>query len=311
MLLHLPLFPSIRKDLHMVFIPIHPEKLTICFTCKNLIKCDWSESLKRYICSSCRSSRKSYGTKNTLIKGNKQGRLPEYSLEFEIEEPERTGGERNAGIHPTVQLEAAMRLLRYQFLRTADGTVSDEYKSPVFRSLTAFYPSLQVMDKLQHLVGENCGTHLHVGCTVKKLLQIYLGEIFGPLTTRMVNCPEETLVFWGRSFNEWAMPYPRGRYYLFNVCTEHPTLEYRLPRFREKGQYLAIIKFARACSHLLNKKMPIVKEKPEFLPTLGQEIVTLYQTFLPSGPTWLDRLTKEEQESLLKKCDAFTWSTCL
>jgi hypothetical protein len=46
--------------------------------------------------------------------------------------------------------------------------------------------------------------------------------------------------------------------------------------------------------------MPLIKQKPCQLPTLGQEVLELYLSFVPSQqqPTWFDALPKEHQDHL-------------
>lgn len=239
--------------------------------------------------------------KNEHVKGKKQKRLPTFSLEFEIQEP-LEGDQR--------QVDQALKLLQHHFIRTMDNSVSDEYKSPLYLSLRAFYPALDIMHELHHLVGEDCGTHLHVECHVKEELKGYLGEVFGPLVNHLLTHPHESLLFWGRGLNHYARPHMKDRYFLFNTLSSYQTLEFRLPRFRTKDQYVTVVRFARSCTAFLDKQLPLVQQKPSLLAELGQHILTLYLSFLPQQgqPTWFDALTQEQQNALYEAAARFDWN---
>jgi hypothetical protein len=275
-----------------MFIDYCPDKTTVCYVCQERKLCQWKAAVKKYLCDQCLAQGR-YSIKNGCVKGQKQKRLPTFSVEFEVQPPSQEDEQ---------QIEQALLLLRHHFLRTADSTVSDEYKSPLYLSLTAFYPALEVMSRLQHLVGDDCGTHLHVECHVKEELQCCLGEVFGPLVGHLLAHPHESFLFWGRGLNRYALHLPLDRYFLFNTTSDHPTLEFRLPRFRSKEQFLAVVKFARSCTTRLEQKLPLAKKKPLLLPTLGQELLCLYQSFLPQPGqlTWLDAL-KEKPAALLRQ----------
>jgi hypothetical protein len=285
-----------HKEKAPMFIDYEPEKIATCFMCKTRKICQRKSSLQQYVCSNC-LTRQRYSHKNATTKGKKQKRLPTFSLEFEVQHPSPSDEGQPQSQAP---IEAAFKLLQHHFIRTSDGSVADEYKSPLYHSLTAFYPALTVMDDLKHLVGDKCGTHLHVECQTKEDLAQGCGEVFGPLVEHLLTHPHESLLFWGRHFNHYASHLYDGRYFLFNTHSDHPTLEFRLPRFRNKEQYLAVVKFARSCTALLDKKMPLIKQQPSLLPTLGQEVLELYLSFVPSQqqPTWFDALPKEHQDHL-------------
>ncbi|GCE50600.1 hypothetical protein KTH_54690 [Thermosporothrix hazakensis] len=189
------------------------------------------------------------------MKGKEQKRLPPFSIEFEVQRPGGVG------------------LLKYGFIRSSDPTVREEYKSPIYRSLDPFYPALEMLKKLSSLVGSSCGTHIHVECCVKEKVSVYYHAIFGRLLEYMVQHRQETSDFWGRNFCRYACSRWDGRYSAFNPLSDYPTLEYRLPRFRSKEQFLAVLWFVRRCTSILNRKLSTENVSPA---ELGEEILHLY-----------------------------------
>jgi len=190
------------------------------------------------------------------------------------------------------RLERALILIKYGFLRTEDDSVDDEYKSPIFQSLRAFYKPLGAMHQLRDLVMPWCGTHLHVTLRQKKALVSIQDRVFGPLLAHLAANSSETEAFWGRTLCRYAAPSSATRYACFSLWSKHDTLEYRLPRFRTAQQYLAIVRF---CLHMttflsdrLNPESPLF-DTPEHM---ADGILAIYRHALAHPVNRLPLLTK-------------------
>jgi len=192
-------------------------------------------------------------------------------VEFEIAAPAR-------------ESRRALILLQYQFQRTYDSTVSDEYKSPIYHSIRAFRKPLAILDGLRDLVNEACGTHLHVTFEHRVALYSVRQAVFDPLITHLVEHCEQTIAFWGRTFCSHARAtLEEGeRHVCFNTISRHPTLEYRLPRFHNAQQYLAVVQFCRYTTALLDAHFdpyaPLRDDvKPMTPEQLGDRILAHYK----------------------------------
>jgi hypothetical protein len=257
-----------------------------CAICQEkCIDCVWFESLKGFLCPRCTLSRQVYTLANEIVIGVPLKRLPAFSLEFEVASRDQEA------------LDQALILLKYQYKRTSDNSVDEEYKSPIYANVRAFRKSLAVLHDLRGLVNERCGTHLHVACMHKERLCAIQSEVFSPLLDHMLRHPEQTIQFWGRFFSNYATAPNVNRYHCFNLESRYPTLEFRLPRFRTAQQYLRIVQYCRAVVALLDKavaeeqhertqKMRVVSPS-----ALGRRVLTLYKHYvkdLPAHDLWLD-----------------------
>ena len=80
-------------------------------------------------------------------------------------------------------------------------------------------------------------------------------SLFLKLSDELKACPTETEKLFGRNFGTWARPIsecssPTEHTNFIN--TQHDnTLEFRLVMFRNARQYMAVTKFARACTEAL------------------------------------------------------------
>ncbi|GCE50598.1 hypothetical protein [Thermosporothrix hazakensis] len=191
-------------------------------------------------------------------------------------------------------------MLRNGFIRTTDSSVGDEYKSPIYQSMHAFKSSIGNLDKLAHLVGTNCGTHIHVECQpeLKVSIQRDYGVVWGPLFDHLLEYPLETFLFWGRGFCSYATPGGTDSHYMaINPWTRHQTVEFRLPCFRSKEQFVPVVQFARSCVSLLTQRG--MDDFSGIRPEIGQEILSLYQRYIPGDQRWFDALPEDEQTCLL------------
>ncbi len=223
--------------------------LHFCCVCRQKHEyCYWYEPLKGYLCPYCRLTPQPYDTANMTSLGLPLKHLPPFSLEFEV---------TSLDDHPASE---ALILLKYQYKRTSDGTVDDEYKSPIYSHLAAFRKPLAVLHNLRHLVTDYCGTHLHIGCRQKERLREIHAEVFSPLLDHMLTHPEQTVRFWGRFFTQYATAPNVDRYHCFNLESCHSTLEFRLPRFRSAEQYRRLLQFCRRSVAYLDTALAISGE---------------------------------------------------
>lgn len=218
----------------------------VCHTHTGTLYPTLSQILKKPVCQSCLDGDGAY------LNHHHEGlvsRLPSFSLEFEVH---------------SADCARALALLGCGYLRTADGTVSDEYKSPIYHSLAAFRPHLPVLHSLSDLVDDCCGTHLHLGFPTRLVhhLALMRRELFGPLARYLKAEERITRCFWGRSFGEFASLSWNDLYPWLRFPTTHGTLEYRLPRFRDAAQYLEVVRFCRRTTTFLQRSL-------ETLETLG------------------------------------------
>lgn len=251
---------------------------TVCCVCKTRdgeLYPQLVQILKKPVCRDCLNGRGAYS--NTQSAGV-ASRLPTFSVEFEIHGP------RSA-------CDLALALLGYGYLRTPDGTVSDEYKSPIYCSLSAFRAHVPSLNQLRGLVDDCCGTHLHIGfaSSVQSILQDLQGDIFRPLMRHLGDHVHITEEFWGRFFCEYADFSFHGSYPWLRFPTRYSTLEYRLPRFQDGVQYLEVIRFCRRMTYFLQQSLKTLEQledpygehaeavRLELTPThLGQRVMTFY-----------------------------------
>ncbi len=252
-----------------------------CDICHSQLVPSPHDVLKTYVCANC-ERQKSYGTPNQIAYGQ-LGNLPTFSLEFEVAAPP----------HDSAQVRRALVLLQHGFIRTYDSTVDDEYKSPIYCSLKAFRKPLMVLDSLRDLVNERCGTHLHVGCAQHDTLYSMRQAVFEPLVEYMQAHEQQTTAFWGRFFSPYACTTLANgeRHVCFNVGYRHPTIEFRLPRFRSAEQYVRLLRFCRETTAFISETLDenVVSAKRLAPEQLGERILARYQkaarVVQPPAPT--------------------------
>ncbi|HEY7415459.1 MAG TPA: hypothetical protein VH593_09720, partial [Ktedonobacteraceae bacterium] len=171
---------------------IETTALPICTLCKVNVVPQKDPILGWDICPSCKRGHSPHRP-NTYIAGAPSP-LPAFSIEFEIQ----------ASWSHFDDLEQALILLKHGFIRTKDGSVDDEYKSPIYRSLAPFRAVLPILETLSDLVSGACGTHLHVSLPVKERLRPMHRSVFEPLVMYLEDHEEETIAFWGRTFSPYA-----------------------------------------------------------------------------------------------------------
>lgn len=159
-------------------------------------------------------------------------------------------------------VKARVELAAMGFIPTSDCTVDVEYKSPIFNGMNALSKQAltieRLMDEDELKIDDSCGTHTHVGnrdminAETMQYIRRFYHSLFLALSNEMRACPAETRKLFGRDFGHWASPiyeYTSPTEHTNFINTQHDnTLEFRLVFFRTAKQYMAAVKFARACT---------------------------------------------------------------
>lgn len=165
-------------------------------------------------------------------------------------------------------MKARGELVDFGFKATYDCTVSAEFKSPIYEGLNALSKQCVSIEKLMQngdlRIGNECGTHLHVGhadyinAQTMRYLRRFNGSLFVPLSNAIMADREKSARFFGRLPNHWAEPVtmldPSGDYEgecmkhtaMFNLQHDY-TVEFRQAKFVNASQYMQVAKFARDC----------------------------------------------------------------
>ena len=159
-----------------------------CIKCKKeFLSIDvYKVNEKECICIEC-SLEYGYTTRNIV----EIGKHTQMSFSFEFE----TDYENNE----------LFELSKYGFIGCSDGSIDGrEWKSPIFYNKKSFHAICRKLDKFRIYVGNQCGTHLHVGTPYKNLICLYQYELFEPILEEMRNNSQTTKKFWGRYFNSYS-----------------------------------------------------------------------------------------------------------
>lgn len=216
---------------------------------------------KECICHEC-SQEKSYCTKN-IIQIGKQTQMS-FSFEFETD----------------YYCNELYELSKYGFIGCKDGSIDgSEWKSAIFYNKKSFHAICRKLDKFRIYVGENCGTHLHVGTPYKNKIFKYEHEIFEPILTELRNNRQKTERFWGRYFNEYCLEtiHHGNRRNSFNTMSSVETLEFRLLKFVNSNQYIRAADFCIDTTRYINYH--IQREDFDYIDAkkLGQTILNKYK----------------------------------
>lgn len=183
-----------------------------------------------------------YSTKNNAMAGT--GKAHGYTVGVEYEVSRATE-------------KARIEFTASGYLPTADCTVAHEFKSPIMQGLNSLSKHCVTFERLIHEgeleVGNNCGTHFHVGNTEKltaqklEYIRRFYHSLFIPLCKAMRDNPQKTIALFGRDFTYYASPInehsdPRAHCNFINMQHEH-TIEFRLCKFVNAKQYMNCAKF--------------------------------------------------------------------
>jgi hypothetical protein len=145
-------------------------------------------------------------------------------------------------------------LIKAGFLRTADNTVSDEMKSPIYGC--GFLPGnlRKLLDRAcKYTQARNVGTHVHIGNLTPfnsfngrylplGLLSERAETIWGPLERYLVHHQVSTVRVWGRYFAKHCA-FPMTETHNSWVSLRDATIEWRLPKLRTYQQFARIVRY--------------------------------------------------------------------
>ena len=160
-----------------------------------------------------------------------------------------------------------------KFLKTPDGSVWYEFKSPIYNNLLGLSKVLSNFEKLNKLSSWNesndYGTHLNIGneaFTEDNLLIIrrFYHSLFVPYSDYLLSHPEKTTALHGRNFTYYAqaltydssVPYHFGGNYTEDchcnfINIQHSThIEFRLCKLMTARQYMMV---ARMYQEIIQK----------------------------------------------------------
>lgn len=222
---------------------------------------------------SCVQSHQYGGGNKKNIYTSEKLKLPTFSVEFEMEAPSLIAAHQR---YESCIVELILR----DFRRTTDGTVSDELVSPIYHSDRTFLQALPQLDIGSEWVGSECGTHLHVGITDSaKSFYRRNQDVFDQLGSYLERSPYTEHV-WGRYPNTWCKAIQDDdRYCWVNIGTEHPTIEFRLPKYRDARQYRRLVLFLREFTRELEKISHLNNSNVWRFERISDEIFTHYRHF--------------------------------
>lgn len=204
-----------------------------------------------------------------------------------------TGGCEFEVNRPSVELRR--HFLAHGFIATHDSTVDCEFKSPIWdnRKGHRFFETVETLLNDGHgNVGNNCGTHFHVGHkdmihpTAIRAIAANYHAIFDGLSAAMYTDTQGCAALFGRTLrlDSWAEPTHFGGY-AYNhsnfVNIEHDyTIEWRICKFKTAKQYKLAMAFcydATACI-LTNYLAYAHTDKAEHKAAItGNKLVRLYR----------------------------------
>lgn len=166
----------------------------------------YSRNVYGFLCSDCSTRMNgSYSTENsTRINNETKTNNCTISIELEISTRAR---------YHTTEKELQWLTNEANFLKTPDGSVWYEFKSPIYNNLLGLSKILSNFEKLNKLNQWNnatdYGTHLNIGnseLTVNnlKIVKRFYHSLFVPFCEYLQNNPEKTTALHGRNFTHYA-----------------------------------------------------------------------------------------------------------
>ena len=157
----------------------------------------------------------------------------------------------------TIYLRFRGTLERVGYCLESDCTVrGGEAPSPKMQGLAHISKVLQNNEDIFYAFTENTGAHIHTSCSKVEYLRRYYHSIFVPFSEYLEGHSEEWLVEkFGSGFRHYAQAIDR-----YTDPTDHSnvvnlqhsnTIEFRLPRIRERHQFMDDLKFWREVGFLI------------------------------------------------------------
>lgn len=149
-------------------------------------------------------------------------------------------------------------LERVGYCFESDCTVrGGEAPSPKMQGLAHISKVLQNNEDIFYAFTENTGAHVHVSCNKVEYLRRYYHSIFIPLCDYISDHSDAWKVeVFGSAFRGYAQPITAT-----SIATAHAnfvnlqhdyTMEFRLPRIRERHQFMQVLKFWREVGFMID-----------------------------------------------------------
>ena len=202
--------------------------------------------------------------------------------------------------NPTPEFRSA--LMHYQWVPTSDITVDCEFKSPIYEG----YRWHKLLNTIEQLiaeghaeVGDNCGTHHHVGhCDAinhqtMAWVANYYHELFDELSGYLVEHPAECAAVFGRSLGGWAddCRYRSAYEHRNFINVEHAfTLEFRACKFVSAAQYKHVMKLCQGITEavinrfILNYEGATHEVRCRKAAAVSKHLVKLFKRFYEQRP---------------------------
>lgn len=192
---------------------------------------------------------------NTRTVGTKKDGYRMFSIELELNDDETDEYD-----------DLLLDLIKMNCLRKCDGTVSDEFNTPIFNNEEEFLKFESVFTRAIPFVTESARTHIHIGVPERLKSFCYNNPmIFDELTECLQDTAEYLPDFFGCSFSTLcpASTSNFDRFRWINVCSHYQTLECRLAQLCSWPQYVTLVRFYRELIkhiHGLCVKLPEYRE---------------------------------------------------
>ena len=172
-------------------------------------------------------------------------------------------------------------LERVGYCFESDCTVrGGEAPSPKMQGLAHISKVLQNNEDMFYAFTENTGAHVHTSTSKIDYIRDNYHKLFLPLDYYLENHSDEWLVEkFGSSFRGYAETIdtysdPEQHENFVNVQHEH-TIEFRLPRIRERHQFMNVLKFWREVGFYLENEVINYRTAEK----VGKEIVNIAQRY--------------------------------
>lgn len=208
-----------------------------CFVCEKTVVGERTERMAgKIVHHECVQQRSSSAGNDKKV-GDKTDGLRTFSIELELNDD---GTDR----YDDLMLD----LLKTGCIRKGDGTVTDEFNTPIFNNEEEFLKYEKLFTRAVPFVTESARTHIHIGVPERLKHFCYMNPmIFDELTDHLNEMPDCLCDFFGCSFSMLCPPSVSNhdRFHWINVCSHYQTLECRLAQLCSWKQYLDVVRFYR------------------------------------------------------------------
>lgn len=243
-----------------------------------------------------------YSTENSE-KVNKITKTNNCTISIELEVPDSARRYNNEASFQWLTADA-------KFLKTPDGSVWYEFKSPIYNNLLGLSKVLSNFEKLNRLEKWNddseYGTHLNIGneaFTEDNLLIIrrFYHSLFVPYSDYLLSHPEKTTALHGRDFTYYAqalthnssVPYHFGGNYTEDchcnfINIQHSThIEFRLCKLITAHQYMMVARMYQEiiqkaiCDYFLARydKAMTTEKKKQLANKASEKMIKIFEKY--------------------------------